>query len=176
MTGYVVVTVYGTASNGAIFRAPTSNFTPTGSLNTARWVPMATLLNNGLVLMAGGADINWNGLSGGDLYNPSAGTFTPTGNLNTPRGFATATLLTNGQVLFTGGVDSNGDTLATAELYNPAAGTFTLITSPMTTARAGHTAVLLPNGNVLIVEASIRMGTRSRVRSYITPRRGRFRP
>jgi hypothetical protein len=38
-TGYVVVTVGNVATNGVVFRAPTSNFTLTGSLNTARWFP-----------------------------------------------------------------------------------------------------------------------------------------
>ncbi|MGO8788384.1 MAG: Kelch repeat-containing protein [Terriglobia bacterium] len=40
--------------------------------------------------------------------------------------------------------------LNTAELYNPTTQTFTALTATMTTARIGHTATLLPNGQVLI--------------------------
>jgi hypothetical protein len=75
----------------------------TGHLSVGRALPTATLLPNGLVLLAGGLDINWNGLANADLYNPATGTFTPTGNLQTARGWSTATLLNTGQVLVTGG-------------------------------------------------------------------------
>jgi hypothetical protein len=72
--------------------------------------------------------------------------------MSTARDFATATLLPTGQVLIAGGfilVSGNPVVLNSAELYNPATGTFTL-TGSLATARAGHSAVLLPNGRVLI--------------------------
>ncbi len=59
------------------------HFVSTGSLNTARYFHTATLLNNGLVLIAGG----YNGgiLASAELYNPATGTFTLTGSLNAAR-------------------------------------------------------------------------------------------
>ena len=39
--------------------------------------------------------------------------------------------------------------LNTAELYDPTAETFTAVTATMASARAGHTATLLPNGTIL---------------------------
>ncbi len=51
-------------------------------------------------------------------------------------------------MLIAGGA-SNNDALASAELYDPVSGTFAP-TSSMTTARAYHTATLLPSGQVLI--------------------------
>ena len=40
---------------------------------------------NGLVLMAGGIDSDYNALASAELYNPATGTFTPTGSLNNAR-------------------------------------------------------------------------------------------
>jgi N-acetylneuraminic acid mutarotase len=45
----------------------------------------------------------------------------------------------------------NQETLDSAELYDPVAGTFTLLSATLNTARVGHTATLLSNGQVLIV-------------------------
>jgi Galactose oxidase, central domain len=103
----------------------------------------ATLLQNGQVLLAGGAGTS------ADLYNPATGTFSPTGSMTTARQGATATLLPNGEVLVAGGFDNTGTYLSSAELYNPATGTWTL-TGSMKTARTGGTATLLQNGEVLV--------------------------
>jgi hypothetical protein len=126
------------------------NFTTTGSLNVARLWHTATLLNNGMVLIAGGQDPTGNTTASAELYNPATGTFTATGSMTTARNFHTATLLNNGMVLIAGGGNNTAPfVLGTAELYNPVTGTFTT-TGTMTTARHEHTATLLNNGMVLI--------------------------
>jgi Galactose oxidase, central domain len=74
----------------------------------------------------------------------------PVANLVTARATATATALSGdfaGLVLVTGGVGASG-ALASAELFNPATRNITTFT--MSYARYGHTATLLPNGDVLI--------------------------
>ena len=122
----------------------------TRSLNTARYSHTATLLQNGMVLVAGGDDINAAVLASAELYDPSSGTWTVTGSLNTARDSHTATLLQNGMVLVAGGIDSNFDISASAELYDPASGTWTA-TGSLNTARLEHTVTLLQNGrNVLV--------------------------
>src|SRR5205814_2326777 len=86
----------------------------TGSLNTARFFHTATLLPNGMVLVATGFT-GFSTLSAtAELYDPASGAWTATGSLNTARYAHTATLLLNGMVLVAGGGGSDG-TLASAE-------------------------------------------------------------
>lgn len=127
----------------------TPGFVLTGSLNTGRTEHTATLLNNGMVLVAGGNTSNGEPLASAELYDPATGTFTLTGSLNTARRDQTATLLNNGMVLIAGGEDGGGNGIASAELYNPANGTFT-VTGSLNTARQFDTATLLNNGMVLV--------------------------
>jgi hypothetical protein len=92
-------------------------------------------------------------LQSAELFEPRTGAFVPTGSLQTPREDATETVLLDGRVLVAGGIGTGAtgqDALASAELYNPTTGKFTLTKGPMTTARAWHTATLLPDGRVLV--------------------------
>ena len=123
-------------------------FAPTGSLNTGRVDHTATLLPNGLVLVAGGGN-DTDLLSSAELYDPALGSWSATGKLNTARYDHTATLLPNGMVLVAGGEDSSFNRIASAELYDPALGSWTA-TGNLNTARYGHTATLLSNGMVLV--------------------------
>lgn len=106
-----------------VVRAQSSGFILSGNLNTGRNSHSATLLNNGMVLIAGG----WNGalLASAELYNPATGVFTPTGSMHTARENHMAVLLQNGMVLVVGGWNGHF-ALNSAELYNPSTGTFTV--------------------------------------------------
>ena len=142
-------------ADAEVYDPATGLWTLTSPLNTAREGAKAVLLNNGLVLVAGG----WNGntaLTSAELYNPGAGTWTPTGPLNTARVEATVTLLANGHVLVAGGSSAGGPLLAIlsppvggAEEYDPGTGAWTSV-GALNTPRSFPTATRLPNGQVLI--------------------------
>ena len=122
------------------------------TLNTAREAHSATLLNSGLVLIAGGELPGTGALSSAELFDPQANTFTALSPVMTaPRAGHTATLLNGGLVLISGGYTGSGSSpapLNTAEVYDPAGPGFQA-TGKMTTARMAQTATLLNDGTVL---------------------------
>lgn len=141
-----------TLATSELYNPSTQTFSATGGLNGARNSHTATLLKNGMVLIAGGA-LGGFSLATAELYDPATGTFTATGNLNVPRHYHTATLLNDGTVLIAGGLSRVGRNALTkvpcAEVYDPAAKSFKL-TGCLGTPRDEHTATLLKNGKVLI--------------------------
>jgi Big-like domain-containing protein/Kelch motif protein len=161
-----------------LFNPTTGTFTATGSLNIPRYWHTATLLQNGMVLIAGGYSLGPDGYDThqlvAELYNPATGLFSLTGSLNTPRVFDTATLLQNGMVLVTGG-DINAGAPATAELYNPATGTFTY-TGSLNTPLENHSATLLNDGTVLIAGGDTALNNPVAAAEIYGPTAGTFTP
>ena len=137
------------AAQAFTFSIYSHGFSATGSMSSVRSGDTATVLGNGKVLVAGGADATGKPLATAELFDPAAGTFSATSSMGTARANHTATLLKTGKVLVTGGTDGVGE-LATAELYDPATGKFTS-TGSMGTARISHTATLLNSNKVLIL-------------------------
>jgi hypothetical protein len=76
----------------------------------------ATLLANGMVLIAGGEQ-NSQAVDSVELFNPASGHMSSLAGLITGRRGHTATLLKSGEVLIIGGTDATGAALATAEIY-----------------------------------------------------------
>jgi hypothetical protein len=137
----------------AIAQVP-GTFIATGEMTTARTGHTATLLDNGKVLIAGGAGIGVGAppvLASAEIYDPNTGTFTRTGDMTAARYRPAAIQLPNGKVLIVGGsedlrIDSG---LTSAELYDPSTGTFTA-TGNMVAATPCLTAILLDNGGVFV--------------------------
>jgi N-acetylneuraminic acid mutarotase len=126
----------------------------TGGMIEARAGQTATLLPDGTVLVAGGSSIIssiGSLLASAELYDPSSGSWTATRSMIEARAGHTATLLPDGRVLVAGGgiISSIGSLLASAELYDPSSGSWTRADG-MIEARDGHTATLLPNGQVIV--------------------------
>ena len=78
------------------------SWTNTGTLNIPRSGHTATLLPNGLVLVAGGMSSNGTIVASAELYDPVTGKWTITGEMAHARTNHTATLLTDGEVLVAG--------------------------------------------------------------------------
>jgi hypothetical protein len=126
-----------------------------GTLSSARQPNAGVLLdrgpNAGKVLIAGGFDAN-GPTTTVDLYDPTMESFAPGAYpMSAPRSVAVVVRLNDGRVLFTGGeagAPGSPKPLATADLYDPATGRFTPLS--MTSTRASHSAVVLPDGKVLV--------------------------
>ena len=105
----------GRYDSAEIFDPSTGSFTETGRLNTPRFKlrTAVTLLTDGTVLVAGGADA-------AERYDPETEQFTTVpGRLDTARFFSMATLMGDGSVLITGGYDKDIQSTAKAWRYQP---------------------------------------------------------
>jgi predicted secreted protein len=158
----------GALSSAELYDPESGTWNATGSLATARYGHVATLLPSGEVLVAGGFGGPSPGvwLASAELYDPGTGTWRATGSLVSNRSGATATLLPSGKVLVAGGRNyffpaHVQRTLSSSELYDPVTGTWSA-TGLMAARREGHSATLLPSGNVLaaggLVISQDRMG------------------
>lgn len=117
----------GATLTAEIYDPVANTISSTGNLNVARQSHTATLLNDGRVLIAGGAT-PFGTTNKAEIFDPAAaanGTFTLTGNINSPRESLSTVLLRDGQALVIGGV-SNGSFLSraitgTIDRFDPAA-------------------------------------------------------
>ena len=104
-----------------LYNPASGTFKATGRMTNTRWGAEATLLANGQVLVAGGAEAE--GVSNRfDVYDPASGTFKFGGLLLNYRFGGSGVRLTNGKVLLVGGGDNVNGPTASAELYTPATG------------------------------------------------------
>src|SRR5207249_4988125 len=97
-----VLTLAALLTASAIQNAEAGYFTNTGNMGIARSGHTATLLANGKVLLAGGADAN-DSYTNAVLYDFATEVWTATGSMTEGRQDHTATLLPNGKVLVAGG-------------------------------------------------------------------------
>ncbi len=124
-------------------------------LSEAKSIMRMVKLNNGKVLVLGGANHRMGGeqpTNTADIYDPTTKRFTQLPNLPDWMYHFTATLQNDGMVLITGGQNSMGSAeLQAALLFDPSTNQFIRNVTPMLTPRAWHSATLLPNGKTLII-------------------------
>ena len=90
-------------------------------MSVPRWGHSAVLLDDGRVLVAGGA--GWpEHVKSAELYDPATDRWTPTGSLHDGRLMATMVKLADGRVLIAGGSRPDGRPQAGGEVYNPRTG------------------------------------------------------
>jgi len=134
-----------------IYNWRTGDWTPIAPMNLARAAAVDVRLEDGRVLVIGGADENFNFLDSAEIYDPSTGAWSFTGSMNEPR-FEdfTAVLLPGRKVLIAGGFGPPFDALNSAEIYDEATNTWTA-TGSMNVARGEFATVVLRDGRVLAV-------------------------
>jgi hypothetical protein len=126
-------------------RAPIAidpGWTAGGSMVTPRRDHIATLLNNGKVLVAGGVDELGNLLSSCELYDPATKTWSAAANLGTARSKHRAVVLSDGRVVVGG--HSSG---AAHEIYDPATDAWQDITGSYSSGTPAM--VVMADGRVL---------------------------
>ena len=139
----------GPAPSGAALAARADAASPA----VARSHHTVTLLADGRVVVAGGADGSGTALASVELVDPSSGRTSVGSPLAAARRDHTATLLADGRVLVAGGLDASGAATASTEILDPASGTWTAGPA-LSTARAGHTATRLATGTVHVAGGS----------------------
>jgi mannan endo-1,4-beta-mannosidase len=115
---------------------------------TARHLALATTLQDGRVLVAGG----WSDmarLTSTEIYDPATDTWSPGTPMAQGHVYGTMTLLNDGRVLIVGGQTGANGSIAGAEIYDPVTNSW-LSTGPMAETRENHAASLLPDGKVLV--------------------------
>ncbi|AUX32396.1 uncharacterized protein SOCE836_045330 [Sorangium cellulosum] len=134
-------------------------FTSGPSLSTARFDHTATRLDDGRVLIAGGAPtLGATPLNSFVLYDPSTGSLGAPGTMQRPRRGHASVLLNNGTVLITGGLVSSSLAAQFMEIYTPAPGglgSTAAVPFNMRSDRAFHTATLLNPGADPVVTPSV---------------------
>jgi Kelch motif len=146
----------GSSSNFAtaavsIYDPTTGHWSAATQMLQPRAYPMVVRLADGSILVAGGSR-DGQPLDTAERYNPSNGTWVAAGRLNLPRTQGNLVLLPDGRALATGGgIEGSPGWTSTAsvELFDPTKGAWTIGT-PMSVARAQHTATVLPSGDVLV--------------------------
>ncbi len=148
----------GTYKTTELYNPTTKTWSAGPSMNVARFSNTATALNDGRVLVVGGAQRDpLTPYNSAELYTLGGGSWTNATSMAGARYAHTATLLPSGEVLVVGGINT-ATALNSVELYNPTNDTWSL-KAPMTVARQLHTATLLPSGKVLIAGGQNLAGT-----------------
>lgn len=141
-----------TGGDGA---AEAGTWTALPALDAIRGTPVAVVLGDGSVLVAGGG-VGAVPVDASRRFDPATGRWTETGPLVQARRGHAAAVLPDGRVLVAGGV-AGSEVLASAEVFDPASGRWAPA-GPMARARVDHTLTTLPSGEVLVTGGAVAGG------------------
>lgn len=161
-----------------LFDVPSESFRAVAPLPSPRAAMVTALLPDGRLLVAGGCDAASCEASAA-AFDPVDETFTTLSPMRRARGRARAVLLRDGRVLVAGGCTTVwcDEVLAHAEVYDPARDVWDEVGS-LSVPRAGHYAVELPDGRVLVGGGCVDQSCSSVHRSaeLFDPETGAFGP
>jgi N-acetylneuraminic acid mutarotase len=154
----------GDPTNGELYDPVAQTWSSAGTMPEPRYNHTALLLADGRVMLVGGMTPPSTGISPRcgmngcdvadtkiDIYDPATNSWSNPTNLPDARIGYTVTALPNDTVLLAGGEDTTQypATYPASMIYDPVHNTWTS-TPSMITARAYHSAALLPSGQVLV--------------------------
>jgi hypothetical protein len=122
----------------------------TQGMTTTRGSHTLTVLQNGLVLVAGGYSGTSMVLQSAELYDLKTNKWATTATMTNFRAEHAAALMKNGMVMVAGGYTAAAQAIAAAEIYDPNLQTWTQAPS-MAAQRTNFTLTTLPNGLVVAV-------------------------
>src|SRR2546427_4303835 len=148
----------------------TGTWVAAGNMSAARSGACRVALNDGRLLISGGADAN-GPTATADLFS-TTGSWSAAASMNSPRSHQSCAVLQDGRVLVAGGTTSGGGITNSAEIYDPSAGSWAQA-GLMNDARSGATASVLQDGRVLIAGGQ-NSGGASNTLEIFDPNSGNF--
>src|SRR5256884_500813 len=148
----------------------TGTWVAAGNMSAARSGACTVALNDGRLLISGGADAN-GPTATADLFS-TTGSWSAAASMNSPRSHQSCAVLQDGRVLVAGGTTSGGGITNSAEIYDPSAGSWAQA-GLMNDARSGATASVLQDGRVLIAGGQ-NSGGASNTLEIFEPNSGNF--
>jgi hypothetical protein len=134
IAGGFVHTEVPTVTNHVIARAEllgpnAGEWKETGEMKMAREGQIAVLMQDGEVLVTGGADELGHPLASTEIYDPATGKWRATRPLNQPHGGGEGKLMPNGKILIYYGSPERGVKAFAEELYDPVTEHWTVVTN-----------------------------------------------
>ena len=153
--GFTNDEVQSSATSAELFDPRTNSWAPAGQMSTGHTLGIATRLQDGHVLVAGGASSNINPtfLTGADLYDPTTNSWQPVHPMSIERLYFAGGLLADGSVVVAGGLDSTYAILQSAERYDAQRDVWTLMDQSLSAPRAGTASAAV--GDRLLVAGGL---------------------